>query len=67
MYDDKYTKTEIKIDNNPNFQGNKIPESNDYCTCSSVMLLLDSFVGIENDYYPQMQKCSGKEKDNEYN
>ena len=55
-YDNKYIKTKIKIYNNKintNFYGNKIPEDNEYCTCFSV-LLLDSVVKLDNDYYPQI-------------
>ena len=46
----------IKIYNNrrfTNFQGNKIPKNNEYCTCLSV-ILLDSVVKIDNDYYQQI-------------
>ena len=56
MYNNKYIKTKIKIYNNrinTNFENNKIPENNEYCTCLSV-ILLDSIVKIENDYYPQI-------------
>ena len=56
MYNDKYIKTEIKIYNNKinaNFQGSKVSENNEYCTCLSV-LLLDSVIKIGNDYYPQI-------------
>ena len=54
-------KTKIKIYNNitnTNFQGNKIREDNKYCTCLSV-ILLDSVVKIDNDYYPQifLEEC----------
>ena len=38
---------------NTNFLGNKIPEDNEYYTCLSV-ILLDSVVKIDNDYYPQI-------------
>ena len=40
---------------NTHFQGTKIPEKNEYCTCLSV-ILIDSVVKIENDYYRQMFK-----------
>ena len=56
VYYDKYIKTKIKICNNgtdTNFQGNKIPEDNECCTCLSV-ILLDSVVKTDNDYYPQI-------------
>ena len=46
LYNDKYTKTETIIDYNTHFQSNKIPENNEYFTCLSLMLLLDSFVKI---------------------
>ena len=54
MYNDKYIKTKIKIyihRINTNLQGNKIPEDNKHCTCLSV-LLLDSVIQIDSDYYP---------------
>ena len=38
---------------NTSFVGNKIPEDNEYYTCLSV-ILLDSVVKIDNDYYPQI-------------
>ena len=38
---------------NTNFQGNKISENNEYCTCLYVRLL-DSFIKIDNDYYQQI-------------
>ena len=53
VYNDKYIKTKIEIYNNivyTNFQYNKISKDNEYCTCSSVILL---------------QICNKKEKDNE--
>ena len=56
MHSDKYIKTEIKIYNNKidtNFDGNKIPRDNEFCTWLSVMLL-DSVVEIDNDHYPQI-------------
>ena len=68
MYNDKYIKTKIKIYNNrihTNFQGNKIPEDNECCICLSV-ILLDSVVKIDNDYYPEifLKECKyeGKKK-----
>ena len=48
VHNDKYTKAKIKIYNNrinKSFQGNYIPEYNDYCTCLFV-ILLDSVVNI---------------------
>ena len=56
VYDNKYIKTNVKIYNNrinTNFHGNKMPEENEYYTCLSV-ILLDSLVKIDNDYYPQI-------------
>ena len=56
MYDDKYIKSKIKIYNdrkNTKFNGNKILKYNECCTCLSV-ILLDSVVKTDNDYYPQM-------------
>ena len=56
MYNDKYIKTKIKIYNNKintNFRGNKTPEDNECCTCLSV-ILLDTVVKINNDYYPEI-------------
>ena len=38
---------------NTNFHGNEILEENKYYTCLSV-ILLDSVVKIDNDYYPQI-------------
>ena len=38
---------------NTNFVGNTIPEDKEYYTCLSV-ILLDSVVKIDNDYYPQI-------------
>ena len=56
FYNDKYIKTKIKIYNNrinANFQGSKISENNQYCTCLSV-ILLDSVIKIDYDYYSQI-------------
>ena len=73
VYDNKYIKTKIKICNNrinTNFQGNKIPKNNEYCTCLSV-ILLDSAIKIDNDYYSQifLKECiyPMKKKNTEYN
>ena len=54
LHNDKCIKTQIKIYNNrinKNFQGNKIPNNNECCACLSV-ILLDSVVKIDNNYYP---------------
>ena len=54
VYDNKYIKTKTKIYNNKintNFQGEKIPEDNEYCTCLSA-IFLDSVVKTDNDCYP---------------
>ena len=68
MHDNKYVKIKIKICNNrinTNFQGNEIPEDNEYCTCLSV-ILLDSVIEIDNGYYPQIfleqWKCTVKKQ-----
>ena len=56
VYSNKYIKTKIKLYNNrinTNFQGNKIPEDNEYCTSLSV-ILLDSIVNVDGKYYPQI-------------
>ena len=56
VHDNKCIKTKIKICNNrinTNFHNNKIPEDNEYCACFSV-LLLDSVVIVDKDYYPQI-------------
>ena len=55
-----------------NFQYNKIPKDNEYCTCLSVILLDSIFVNSNKDYYPQifLEECKyslKKEKDNKYN
>ena len=57
MYNDKYTKTKIKIYNDivyTNFQHNKIPKDNEYCACLSVILLDSIFVNSNKEYYPQI-------------
>ena len=61
MYNDNYIKTKIKIYNisiNTNFQGNKVPEDNEYCICLSI-ILLDFVIKTDNDYYPQifLEEC----------
>ena len=56
MYDNKYTKTNIRIYNNrinTNFYGNKIPEDNECCTCLSV-ILLDYVVVVDKKYHRQI-------------
>ena len=57
MYHDQYIKTKIKIYSDKvytNFQYNKIPKDNKYCTCLPIMLL-DSifFFNSDKEYYPQ--------------
>ena len=57
MYNDKYIEAKIKICNDKvytNFQNNKIPKDNEYCTCLSVILLDSSFVDSNNEYYLQI-------------
>ena len=61
VYNDKYI-NKIKTYNNrlyTNFQYNEIPKDNEYCTCLSV-ILLDSVVKTDNDYYPQIFLEEGK-------
>ena len=56
MHDNKYIKTKIENYNdriNINFQGNKIPKDNECCPCLSI-ILLDSVVNIDKEYYPQI-------------
>ena len=62
MYNDKYIKTKIKIYNNrvyTNFQNNKIPKDNEYCTCLSVILLDSIFVNSDKEYFPTifLEEC----------
>ena len=55
MYSYKYIKTKINIYNNriiTNFHGNKKPKDDECCACLSV-ILLDSVVKTDNNYYPQ--------------
>ena len=57
VYNDKYIKTKIKIYDNrvyTNFQNNKIPKDNEYCSCLSVILLDSIFVNSDKEYYPQI-------------
>ena len=58
---DKYIKTEIKIyDNNvnTNFHGKKIRKEKTACKCLS-SIMLDSFVKVKKEYYPQtlLEEC----------
>ena len=47
------------------FNGNKIPEDNECCTCLSE-ISLDSLVNVDQKYYPQIFleecKCAVKKK-----
>ena len=57
VYHDQYIKTKIKIYSDKvyaNFQYNKIPKDNKYCTCLPI-ILLDSifFFNSDKEYYPQ--------------
>ena len=55
MYNYKYIKTKTKIYNDvvyTNFQHNKIPKDNEYCTGLSVILLDSNFVNSDKEYYP---------------
>ena len=68
MYNDKYTKTKIKIYNDivyTNFQHNKIPKDNEYCACFSVILLGSIFVNSNKEYYAQifLEECKYAIKD----
>ena len=50
MYNDKYIRAKIKINNDKvytDFQHNKIPKDNEYCACLSV-ILLDSIIVNSN-------------------
>ena len=62
VYNDKYIKSKIKIYNNrvyTNFQYNKIPKDDEYCTFLSVILLDSIFVNSDKEYYPQnfLEEC----------
>ena len=62
VFNEKYIKTRIKIYNNriyTNFQYNKIPKDNEYCTCLSVILLDSVFVNSDIECYPQiyLEEC----------
>ena len=55
VYNYKYIKTKTKICNDivyTNFQHNKTPKDNEYCTCLSVILLDSNFVNSDKEYYP---------------
>ena len=75
MYNDKYIKTKIKIYSDrvyTNFERNKIPNDNKYCTCLSVILLDSIFVNSDKEYYPQtfLEECKygkKKKKNSNYN
>ena len=49
-----------------NFQHNKIPKDDEYCTCLSVILLDSIFVNSSKEHYPQIfleeYKCAIKDK-----
>ena len=56
MHIDISIKPKIKIYKNRiniNFQSNKIPVDNVYCTCLSVVLL-NYVIKIDSDYYPEI-------------
>ena len=62
MYNDKYIKTKIIIYNEKvytNFQHNKIPKDNEYCSCLSVILLSSIFVNSNKEHYPEifLEEC----------
>ena len=62
VYNDKYIKTKIKIDNDKvhtDFQNNRIPKDNEYCACLYVILLDSIFVNSNKEYYPQifLEEC----------
>ena len=68
MYNDKYTKTKIKIYNDKvytNFQHNKIPKDNECCACLSVILWDSNFFNSKKEYYPQvfLEECKYAIKD----
>ena len=57
MYNDKYIKSKIKINNDKmyrNFQNNKIPKDNEYIPFSTVLLLDSILVNLDKKYYPQI-------------
>ena len=68
VYNDKYTKTKIKIYNDKvytNFQHNKIPKGNECHACLSVILLDSIFVNSKKEYYLQifLEECKYAIKD----
>ena len=68
MYNYDYIKIKIYANNNrikTNSYGNKIPENNEYCTYLYV-ILLDSVIKTDNDYYPQifLEECKYAVKKN---
>ena len=70
MYNDKYIKTKIKIYNDrayTNFQYNKMPKGNEYCTCLSVILLDSILVNSDKECFPQifLEECKYMMKNRE--
>ena len=68
MYDDKYIKTRIKTYHDricTNFQHNKIPKDNEYCTCLSVILSDSIFVNSDKECCAQifLEECKYAIKD----
>ena len=62
VHNRKYIKNKIKIYNErvyTNFQHNKIPKDNEYCACSSVILLDSIFADSDKEYYLQilLEEC----------
>ena len=56
VYDNKFIKPNMKINNNGinrNFQGDEMAEDNGCCACLSV-ILLDSIINVDEKYYPQI-------------
>ena len=57
MYNDKHSKTKIKIYNDgvyTNLWYNKIPKDNEYCALLSVILSDSILVNSDEEYYPQI-------------
>ena len=57
MYNVKWIKTKIKVYNDrvyTSFHNNKIPKSEEYLTCLSLILLNPIFVNSDKKYYPQI-------------
>ena len=70
MYNYKYIKTKIKICNDrayTNFQYNKMPKGNEYCTCLSVILLDSILVNSDKECFPQifLEECKYMMKNRE--